>query len=206
MDFTIFMQVARERSSDDPAHDFLHVKRTWKNAQIIMAETSGDVEVVGPAVILHEIFNYPKDDPRSPFSGDVAADYARDVLVGVDYPPVKRDRVLDCIRVHSFSRGVDPAHIEGKIVQDADRLDALGAIGIARLFATGARMQIPFYHAEDPMANHRDLNDRQQSVDHVYTKLLKLGEAMHTPIAKAMAVSRIEFIRKYMEQLRKEIE
>jgi uncharacterized protein len=164
LDFTPFVQTARERSSTDPAHDFLHVQRAWKNAQRIVQVTPADVDVVGPAVLLHELFNYPKDDPRSPWSGDVCAEYARDVLVHVDYPREKRDQVLDCIRFHSFSRGVVPSHIEGKIVQDADRLDALGAIGITRLLAASAHMKIPFYHATDPFAQHRDLDDKKTGV------------------------------------------
>ncbi len=205
VDFAPLMRVAREQSSADPAHDFLHVQRAWNNAQRILHGTPADVDVVGPAILLHELFNYPKDDPRSPLSGDVCAEYAEEVLARTDYPREKRGQVLDCIRFHSFSRGVVPSHIEGKIVQDADRLDALGAIGIARLFATGALMKIPFYHATDPFAEHREWNDKQQSLDHVYTKLLKLADTMHTPVAKAMAVSRMEFVKQYVRQLQNEI-
>lgn len=205
MDFTPFVQEARQRSSEDSAHDFLHVQRAWNNAQKIMRGTIADVDVVGPAVLLHELFNYPKNDPRSPLSGDVCAEHAFEILVRVDYPQQKRDLVLDCIRFHSFSRGIVPTHIEGKIVQDADRLDAMGAIGLARLFATGAQMKIPFYHEFDPFAEHRDLDDKRHSLDHAYTKLLKLADAMHTPTAQAMAVSRMEFIKQYLQQLRTEL-
>ncbi len=127
------------------------------------------------------------------------------VLVEVDYPERKRDLVLDCIRFHSFSRGIVPSHIEGKIVQDADRLDAMGAIGMARLFATGAQMKRPFYHETDPFAEHRELDDKRYSLDHVYTKLLKLADTMHTPMAKAMAATRMEFINQYLQQLRAEL-
>ncbi len=76
MEFTPFVKVARERSSADSAHDFLHVQRAWKNAQQIMQDTLADVDVVGPAVLLHELFNYPKDDLRSPLSGDACAEHA----------------------------------------------------------------------------------------------------------------------------------
>ena len=206
MDFTSLLRIARERSSTDPAHDFLHVQRAWNNAQKILEGTPADVAVVGPAVILHELFNYPKDDPRSPLSGDVCAERAREVLEHVDYPREKHDLILDCIRFHSFSRGVVPPHIEGKVVQDADRLDALGAIGLARLFATGAQMMIPLYHATDPFGQGRDWDDRQQSLDHVYTKLVKLPDAMHTPVGKEMASSRLAFVEQFVRQLRSEVE
>lgn len=205
LDFTPLIKVAQARSSDDPAHDFLHVQRAWKNALMIAQDTPADLDVVIPAILLHELFNYPKNDPRSPLSGDVCAEYARDVLVDFDYLRGKRDQVLDCIRFHSFSRGVLPGHIEGKVVQDADRLDAMGAIGIARLFATCANMHIPFYHATDPFARDRELDDKKQGLDHLYTKLWRLADGLHTAAARAMAMARIDFMNDYVRQLSREI-
>lgn len=142
MDYEPFWKIAREKASKDPAHDFLHVKRVLKNAEIIVQKISTDVdmEVIIPAILLHELFNYPKDHPKSRYSGDICAKQAGEILDRLNYPLDKSEKVLDCIRFHSFSRGVVPEHMEGKVVQDADRLDAIGAIGIARLFATCAGM------------------------------------------------------------------
>ena len=205
MDYTPFIEIARERSSQDPAHDFAHVARVVKNAQRMMQKEKADAEVVIPAILLHELFNYPKDHPESRHSGDVCAEEARVVLDELDYPLSKRDMVLDCIRFHAFSRGVTPEHLEGKIVQDADRLDAIGAIGIARLFATCAGMNRPFYDVTDPFSEHRDLNDHAYGVDHFYTKLFKLASGMHTETAREMAVERTTFMHEYIQQLRSEI-
>lgn len=205
MDFTPFIEVAKAQSSSDCAHDFLHVERVVKNAQMIMEDVPADAEVVIPAVLLHEIFNYPKGHPQSKFSGDVCAEKAASILEGVQYPMGKREHVLDCIRYHSFSRGVVPQHMEGKIVQDADRLDALGAIGIARLFATCVDMKVPFYNPVDPFARHREIDDKRYGVDHFYAKLFKLASGMHTDAAKRIALQRTEFMKDYIRQLQTEI-
>lgn len=206
MDYTPLIQVARERSSDDPSHDFLHVERVLKNAQLIIKEVPADVEVIIPAILLHELFNYPKGHPRSQFSGDICAEHASEVLDQFDYPLNKRDKVLDCIRFHAFSRGVVPDHVEGKIVQDADRLDAIGAIGIARLFATCTEMKTPFYNSSDPFGQHRDLDDKKYGLDHFYIKLFRLAETMHTKVAKEIALERTEFMKEYIRRLRSEIQ
>lgn len=205
MDYTPFIEIARQRSYEDPAHDFAHVTRVVKNAQLILQKEAADAEVVIPAILLHELFNYPKDHPESRYSGDVCAEKAQLVLAQFDYPLPKRDMVLDCIRFHSFSRGVTPRHLEGKIVQDADRLDAIGAIGIARLFATCAGMNRPFYDADDPFGERRDLNDHAYGIDHFYTKLFKLASGMHTEAARELAMERTAFMREYIQQLRFEI-
>ena len=206
MDYSPFLQAAREASSRDPAHDFSHVERVRKNAELLLKEVKADSDIVIPAILLHELFNYPKGHPQSRYSGDVCAELARGVLDEADYPLAKREKVLDCIRFHSFSRGVIPEHIEGKIVQDADRLDAIGAIGIARLFATCAEMGQPFYDPRDPFGDHRQHDDKEYGLDHFYVKLFKLADGMHTEAARRIAHERTEFMEAYIAQLRREIE
>lgn len=205
VDFSPYMQVAIERSSRDVAHDFSHVQRVLGNARRILQEIPADDEIVIPAILLHELFNYPKGHPQSHLSGNVCAEQAAEVLCAYGFPEGKRDAVLECIRFHSFSRGVVPTHIEGKIVQDADRLDAIGAIGIARLFATCVQMQRPFYHATDPFAKHRELDDKNYGLDHFYLKLFKLSEGMHTAVAREIARHRTQFMQDYIAQLTLEL-
>lgn len=206
MDLEPFIQVARERTSTDPAHDFLHVQRVLNNAQRILAEMEADREIVEPATLLHELFNYPKGHPDAHLSGDVRAEQAALVLDELHYPRDKREWVLDCIRNHSFSRGVVPAHVEGRIVQEADRLDAIGAIGIARLFATCEAMGRPFYDAADPFAARRPPDDKAFGVDHFYGKLFRLADGMHTEVARRLAAQRTAFMHDYLAQLRLEID
>ncbi len=206
LDYSPFMQVARERSSKGTAHDFLHIERVLKNAQLIIYEVAADAEVIIPAILLHELFNYPKSHPNSRYSGDICADQAGEILDRFHYPIAKRDKVLDCIRFHSFSRGVNPYHIEGKVVQDADRLDAIGAIGIARLFATCAEINTPFYNSSDPFGENRALSDKDYGLDHFFTKLFDIVHGMHTIPAQRMALQRTEFMKQYIQQLRCEIQ
>lgn len=205
LDLAPYFDAAQSRSSTDPAHDYLHVQRVFHNAQLILAETPADADVVLVAVLLHELFNYPKGHPDSARSGDVCAEYAATLLEEHAFPVNKRDLVLDCIRNHSFSKGVVPSHWEGKIVQDADRLDSLGAIGIARCFATSQAMQRPFYHEFDPFAENRTPDDKQYGIDHFYVKLLKLADGMHTGLGRRLASDRTYFMRQYLAQLAREL-
>lgn len=205
MNYTPYFEIAKLHASNDAAHDFSHVKRVYENARRILEHEQADDEIVLTAVLLHELFNYPKGHPDSKYSGDMCAEKAHEVLIEFAFPSGKIDMVLDCIRYHSFSRGVVPQHAEGKIVQDADRLDSLGAIGIARCFATCNDMARPFYHAEDPFAKDRPLNDKEFGVDHFFQKLLKLESGMHTEIARQIAAERTQFMRHYLAQFGDEI-
>ncbi len=205
VDLAKLIEVARKRSSDDAAHDFSHVQRVLQNARLILRETKADPDIVLAAVALHELFNYPKGHPESSKSGDVCAQMASEVLVTQGFPEDKLPLVLTCIRFHSFSRGIVPDFIEAKIVQDADRLDAIGAIGIARCFATTAQMGRPFYNLSDPFGTARTLNDKEYGLDHFYVKLLRLADGMHTQTGRRIAEQRTLFMERYLEQFRLEI-
>lgn len=202
---TPYIEVARSRAGDDPAHDFLHVTRVAGNATKILKHVTADEDVVMVAVWLHELFNYPKGHPLSHLSGDECAKEAAKVMEQFDFPVDKRAQVLDCIANHSFSKGVVPSSVEGKIVQDADRLDAIGAIGIARCFATCATMERPFYHPEDPLCEAREPDDKAYGVDHFYRKLLRIPDTLHTEAARVMAASRMQMMKDFLEQFKQEV-
>jgi uncharacterized protein len=198
--------VAAERlAGADPAHDFAHVARVAASARAIAAAEGADRFVVEAAALLHELFNYPKDHPESARSGEICAVEALAVLrrEGVDEP--RAQAVAECIRVHAFSRGILPQSLEGRVLQDADRLDAIGAVGVARCFATGAVMRAAFYAPSDPFCERRAPDDKRFSVDHFYRKLLKLGDGLHTATARTLADERIRFMRQFLEQLAREI-
>ncbi len=95
--------------------------------------------------------------------------------------------------------------LEGKILQDADRLDALGAIGIARVFATGGSLKRPFYNIDDPFCKRRIPDDHTWTVDHFFQKLLKLESLMNTKSGKAEAKKRTRILREFLNQLKHEI-
>ncbi|MGE5674292.1 MAG: HD domain-containing protein [Mycobacterium leprae] len=196
---------AAQCTEAEPGHDLLHVLRVAENARRIAAAEHADLEVVQSAALLHELFNYPKDHPQSHLSGDICADRAAAVLQAEGYAPEITSAICYCIRYHSFSRGVTPDTLEGKVLQDADRLDAIGAIGIARCFSTGAEMRRPFYNPADPFCQGREPNDKEWTVDHFYRKLLRIPETLHTDTARRLAAERVEFLRLFLAQMASEL-
>jgi uncharacterized protein len=188
-----------------PAHDELHVARVMDSARKIAHAEGADLDVCVTAALLHELFNHPKGHPESSRSGDVCAEHATVLLREHGYDEPFIERVAYCIRVHAFSRGIMPETLEAKVLQDADRLDAIGAIGIARLFATSAEMKRPFYALDDPFCRAREPDDKQWGIDHFYRKLLRIGDGLHTATARAIAGERIAFMRAYLDQLEREL-
>jgi uncharacterized protein len=189
----------------DPAHDFQHVLRVAASARAISAAEGADAGIAVPAALLHELFNYPKDHPESARSGEVCAGRALAVLAEQGWAAEPAGRIAACIRVHAFSRGLIPGTLEGKVLQDADRLDAIGAIGVARCFATGAVMRLPFYHPADPLCAHREPDDKRWSVDHFFRKLLKIPATLHTATARRLAEDRARFMTAFLARLGQEI-
>lgn len=190
----------------DPAHDFQHIMRVYKNAELIGRREGADMEILLPAVLLHDLVVYPKGSAKTSKSADDSADLAEKWLQRYGYPKDKIDKISYCIRTHSYSKRLVPATLEGKILQDADRLDALGAIGIARTFSVGGSEKRSFYNPDDPCwKSNRELNDREWTLDHFQTKLLKLKKSMHTKAAREMAQERAKFMELFIGQLQKEI-
>jgi uncharacterized protein len=188
-----------------PAHDVLHVRRVAASAWAIARDEGANARVAAAAALLHELFNYPKDHPESARSGEVCADHAADVLRSEGCDAGFVEAVAYSIRVHPFSLGVVPTTLEAKVLQDADRLDALGAVGVARCFATCGELRSPLYAERDPLCRTRDPDDRRSGVDHFFKKLLRVPERLHTPAARRMADRRVAFLRLYLEELAREI-
>jgi uncharacterized protein len=189
----------------EPAHDALHVRRVMAHARTIATAEGAEVEVAETAALLHELYNLPKDHPDSALSGERCADEAAALLCAHGYDDSFVSRVEYCIRVHPFSRGVVPETLEARVLQDADRLDAIGAVGIARCFATTGVMERPFYAVDDPFCRQRAPVDKEFAVDHFYKKLLLVGDRMHTATALRMARERSDFLRLFLQQLEREI-
>jgi uncharacterized protein len=199
-------EVARVRAATNgPAHDFLHVTRVTELARRIALAEGSDLAIVVPAALLHELFNYPKNHPQSHRSGEVCAEHAARVLRAEHFPEQTIGAICDCIKSHAFSRGIMPATIEGKVLQDADRLDAIGAIGIARCFATSGEMQLPLYDPVDPFCRSRQADDKAHGLDHFYRKLLRIPDGLHTPTARAIAEDRLRLMTQFLTQLEREI-
>jgi uncharacterized protein len=199
-------KVKRMLKGRDPAHDFHHIMRVYNNAKLIGRREGTNMDILLPAVLLHDIVVYPKGSAKSSKSSDESADLAENILQGYDYPQDQINQICYCIRAHSYSKRLVPASLEGRILQDADRLDALGAIGIVRTFSVGGSENRTFYNVDDPFCrSDRDLDDMQWTLDHFQTKLLKLEDSMHTETAKKIAQERTRFMMLFIRQLQKEI-
>lgn len=190
---------------NDPAHDFEHIMRVYKNAQKICKKEMVDEKLVLSAALLHDVVSYPKSDQRSKMSSVESAKKSKQILKKYDYSEDEITIISDAIRDHSFSQKKTPKTIEGKILQDSDRLDALGAIGIARVFATGGSLKRPFYNIDDPFCKQRTPDDKTWTVDHFFQKLLKLESLMNTKSGKIEAKRRTKILREYLKQLQQEV-
>lgn len=195
---------ARARGNE-PAHDFFHVERVMHNALAIARGERARETVAVTAALLHELFTLPKNHPESSRAGDSCAAKAKELLEGEGAPSWLVEPVCAAIRDHSFSKGVHPDSLDARILQDADRLDAIGAIGLARMWATCADMKRPFYSPSDPFCESRAPDDKEWGLDHVYKKLLLVPERLHTDTARSIAEERTRFMRVYLDQLRVEI-
>lgn len=190
---------------NDSAHDFEHIMRVFKNAQKICKKENANEKLVLSAVLLHDIVSYPKSDKRSKSSSIKSAEKSKIFLKKFNFTKEEIQIVSDAIRDHSFSRNKIPVTIEGKILQDADRLDAIGAIGIARVFAVGGSEKRPFYNIKDPFCENREPDDKLWTLDHFYRKLLKLESLMNTKSGKIEAKKRTKVMKEFLNELKNEI-
>ncbi len=193
----------RDRAAPDPAHDLEHALRValWT----LRCGPSVPARLAVATALLHDAVRVPKDHPDRPRAGERSAAPARERLLALGFAPAEADEAAAAIRDHGFSRGVTPTGALVEALQDADRLDALGAIGIARTLATGVVMRAAFYDADDPWARRRALDDRAFTVDHFFAKLLRLPETMRTETGRREAAARVGVMRGFLAALGDEI-
>jgi uncharacterized protein len=194
-----------EMMSADPAHDISHVRRVVQNTLKLTPAENGNAAVTVPAAWLHDCVSVAKDSPLRQQASRLAAEKAVEFLSSVNYPKELRGQIYHAIEAHSFSANIATETLEARIVQDADRLEAIGAIGIARCFLTGGSMGTPLYDPSDPFAANREADDRRYTLDHFYCKLLGLADTMKTKAGKAEAIRRSEFMQAFLLQLGEEI-
>jgi uncharacterized protein len=185
----------------DGENDSAHLDRVWRNAQALLAHHPGaDRLVVLAACYLHDLVNLPKNDPERDQASRRSARLARHRLAQLDFPPDKLDAVAHAIEAHSFSAAIRADTIESKIVQDADRLDGLGLVGLARMFYIAGRMESALAHPGDPLAAARELDDRSYALDHIMVKLRKLPAMMQTAAGRELGLARLDQLLVFREQ------
>ncbi len=185
---------------DDPGHDLEHCLRVAGWA-LRCATPDVDPRECVAAALLHDLVNLPKDHPERASASERSAAEARLLLPRHGFDAAATERIARAVEDHSFSRGMTPRDPLGDALQDADRLEALGALGLMRTISTGARMGARYFHAGDPWAQGRPLDDRRHSVDHFFTKLLRLPDTLRTAVGREEARRRAAFLEGFLDQL-----
>jgi uncharacterized protein len=198
------LEHVRARLDDDPGHDSAHCLRVavWG---LRLAGGALEPRLVIAAALLYDVVNVPKNSPDRARASELSARDALSLLPRHGFSPEESARIAEAIRTHSFSRGEPPTSELGRILSDADRLEALGAIGLFRTISTGARMGARYFHPSDPWADERALDERAYSIDHFFTKLLRLPETLSTEAGRAEAQKRAAFLRSTLRALADEL-
>jgi uncharacterized protein len=189
----------------DVAHDEAHIRRVVASATVLAGAEAADLAIVLPAAWLHDCVNVPKNSAQRQLASQLSARVATEFLSQIGYPAALLPHIGHCIAAHSFSANIPPATIEARVVQDADRLDSLGAIGIARCLMHGGAVGRQLYHTDDPFVVNRLADDQTYTVDHFFIKLLRLVGTMQTNAGRREAQARTAFMQTYLDQLRDEI-
>lgn len=201
----LIQKIKRYYDHDDPSHDWSHVLRVKEVCLKLAKDHDVSEKVLITAAYLHDIINIPKNSIHRDKASSLAADKARVLLDGHDFSEAEISHIAQVILEHSYSANLKPSSIESAILQDADKLDAMGAIGVMRWASCGTKMKSKYYHPDDPWGENRSLDDKSYSLDHFEEKLLKLNGRLNTQGAKEEGKRRLAFFHAFLDQLRSEI-
>ena len=189
----------------DGAHDLAHILRVAHLADRIAEAEGADRDVTLAGALLHDLIYRPKNHPESPRTAELSSALAAVWCAEIPALVPKAGAIVHTIAAHSWTGARSAETLEARVVQDADRLEALGAIGIARVFATGASFHSRLWHPDDPWGVGRDLDDKAFTLDHFHTKLMKLTDHMATGEGRRLAEARQRTMLSYLEALREEL-
>lgn len=205
---------AQDGSDFDGSHDIHHSRRVLENAQQIAdgeAATDGatgstiDRRLLVAGAYLHDLVNVPKNSPQRAEASALSAVAATPLMESVGFSDDECRAVSHMIVSHSFSANIKPETVEAKILQDADRLEAIGAIGIARVFYIAGKLDSSLFNGDDPFAKNRDLDDKTYALDHFRVKLLGLPETMQTVTGKMLAEQRAQTMIQFLDAIAEEL-
>ncbi|NRA60130.1 MAG: HD domain-containing protein [Psychrobium sp.] len=202
---TRFKNFIEQRMRLDAAHDIAHIERVVSTGIALAISEDADLNVVIPACWLHDCVNVPKDSPQRSVGSKLSAKRANQFLMQINYPRKYFSDIEHAISAHSYSANIPTTTVEARVVQDADRLDALGAVGLSRCLMLAPSFGSQLYHPSDPFANQRVLNDKKFCIDHFYIKLKGLVDTMKTQAGHLEAKKRWDFMQSYLDQLANEI-
>jgi uncharacterized protein len=198
------LAAVRDRTAYDPAHDHEHALRValWV---LRLGGDEVDAREAVAAALLHDVVTLPKNHPERASAGERSAAAAAPALRAQGFDEAAVERVASAIRDHGFSRGAVPGGPLGRALQDADRLEALGAIGLLRCIGSGATLGAAWFDPDDPWAERRQRDDGRYAVDHFFTKLLALPATMLTGEGRREAERRVKLLRDFLERLAEEL-
>lgn len=189
----------------DGSHDVSHLHRVWSNVCAIRDTEGGDHQILLAATLLHDCVSVEKNSPFRSSASRLAAAKATELLAAMGWDEERTQAVAHAVESHSYSANIAPLTLEAKILQDADRLDALGMVGVARLFYVSGRMGSHLYDPADPHAKERALDDKRFAADHFKTKIFTLAQGFQTATGRHMAHIRHtraeRFLREFMEEI-----
>lgn len=202
----LILIAAEKIKNNDPSHDLDHALRVLYLAEYIGKKEGGDRDIIVPSALFHDIICYPKNHRQSIKSTKKSATLVKKILAGIDgFPDKKIKAVKYVINSCSFTKGINPITLEAKIIQDADRLEATGAVAIMRTFSSTGSMNRKFYNQNDPFCENRKPDDMKYAIDLFYTRLLKVHKLMHTATAKRIAKLRTNFLKDFLKELKIEL-
>ncbi len=190
---------------DDGSHDLAHILRVFRNAMRIHAAEGGNGRVLAAAVLLHDCVAVEKNSPLRAKASALAAEKASRILKELGWSDQDIAAVAHAVTTHSFSANMPPETLEAKILQDADRLDAIGMVGAARCFYIAGRLGSGLYDPFDPAAEDRALDDKRYAIDHFQTKLFKLADGFQTETGRELASARDRSLRDFLAAFMDEI-
>jgi uncharacterized protein len=202
-------------AGEDAVHNFAHVLRVYELAERIASAEGANLEIVHAAVLLHDAEgaadaegeNDDADNRRD--HHEISAEFARQELAAKGWPQEQVNAAVHCILAHRFRRGETPQTLEAQVVFDADKLDAIGAIGVARALAYAVQAGQPFYAEPSPQfveCGQRQPDEPHSAYHEFIFKLRNIKTRMFTPTGKAIAAQRDAAMSAYFEQLQAEMQ
>ncbi len=199
------IEIAQQEIHNDPSHDFSHALRVLILAEKISKNEGGDLDIIVPAALFHDIIAYPKNSKQREKSQPHSALKTTLILKKIKFPNEKIKKITSIIKGCSFSKSQNANSLEEKIIHDADLLEATGAISIMRTFASVGSMNRSFYDIKKPFPRKRPIDDKRYGIDLFYTRLLLVKDYLHTKSARLICINRHKFLRLFLKQVEKEI-
>lgn len=200
-----FEQFVLAQEIHDAAHDINHIKRVVTSAKQLAIAENADLDVVVPAAWLHDCVSFPKSHPDNKRASVLAAKKAVAFLSSIGYPESYYEQIAHAITAHSYSANIATETLEAEVVQDADRLDGLGAIGVSRCMLVAGKLGSKLYAEDDPFCHSRTPDSKVAAVDHFYEKLFKTAKTMNTKEGLKEAARRVEFMQGFLAKLAEEM-